>query len=101
MVPDGDRRQATQSRRVVNEIILVVELHDDVVCVFVLHDDVDDRAQRARGQTSAHHVFERLLPGNKDLCALDDRGGDSTARDAWGEQPAYFTQSSLSCQSFS
>lgn len=61
MIPDGDRRQTSESRRVVDEIEAPAVRHHDVVRVLVLHHDVGDDARRIVLQRPANDLVERPL----------------------------------------
>jgi hypothetical protein len=62
MIPDGDRRHAAQSGRVVNEEHAVPIRKDDVVGALVLNHDALDEARRLMGEPPTDDIFERLLP---------------------------------------
>jgi len=58
VIPDGDRRQTPESRRVVHEEVLL-EWHHDVVRVLVLHHHGVNHPSGE--QDPADHVLERVL----------------------------------------
>jgi hypothetical protein len=61
MIPDGDRRHCTESRGIVNEPYAAGMTNDDIVGVFVLHDDVIDDLYGREAEAPTNDIFERFL----------------------------------------
>ncbi len=61
MTPDGDRRQSTESRGVINKPYAARMINDDVMRVFVLNDDIFDHLHGFLPQSPTNHVLQCLL----------------------------------------
>lgn len=59
MIPDGDRHQAAQSGRVVDQVEPIAALDDDVVGELVLDDDVDHLDLRALARAPGYELTQR------------------------------------------
>lgn len=65
MVPDGDRRQTAQSRDIINEPHTTRMKQNDIVRVFVLHNDIFHQLNGRLSQTPSNNVLERFLRGKQ------------------------------------
>src|SRR5262245_9705441 len=61
VVPDGDRRHASQSGGVIDEIEARAAGDDDIVGILVLYDDAVDEPGRCRREAKAYDLLERLV----------------------------------------
>ena len=88
MVPDGDRRHATQSGGVVDEVDLVAVKNDDIVGVLVLRDDLDDEPWWSLGRPPAHDTAQCTLVGDERCESREFVRGQAGAIDQHGHTVA-------------
>ena len=63
MIPDGDRRQCTESGDIINEPHSAGMMQHDIVRVFVLNHHIFDHLDGRLSQSPMHDILERLLGG--------------------------------------
>lgn len=91
MIPHGDRRDGAQSGCVEDEIPVSGPLHDDIVRVFVLGEDVGDGARRILAAQPREHVAERAL-----ILQGSPKGGDLSSSDGAGTTDGDFSHDGAS-----
>ena len=90
MIPDGDRRHGTESRRIEDKVHTRFVRHDDIVRVLVLGQDLRHGPRRRLRPPPREDIGKRALTAQLGCQVGEDRGSDRRTR-----SDGDFTQSSI------